>query len=85
MSAVLGKYMRERMLDGGIAEVKATKIVFTLLKATPRTILRNQATFSVGINDDAGHELVQLWTGEVSEGETLTILELDEAFRITIR
>ena len=84
MSAVLGKYMRERMLDGGLRGACASTLVFRLDKADPRALLRNQAVFSVYIADKEGHELVRLWSGALNEGDTMSIMDFDEAFKINI-
>ena len=84
MSAVIGQWLRERMLDGGLRGVCASTLVFRLDKADTRALLRNQAVFSVYIADKEGHELVRLWSGALNEGNTMSIMDFDEAFNINI-
>ena len=84
MSAVLGSIVKERVLDGTIDSLRASRLVFRLDKTNTRALLRNQATFTVYITDDEGNSLVELWSGAISEDCTMTIMDFDEAFKINI-
>ena len=71
---------RHRILEEGVGTIKAKGLVLTVRRITNH----KSVELSIDIVDEENDSIVRLCNEFLNEGHTLTILDLDEAFKVNL-